>query len=277
MEENKNLYYYPFCRNTGCDGVLKIDINPKEFTLDYECDKNEEHKGQNIYFKTFERFYLKEMNKDKCKRCNCFLENNLKYQCKSCENYFCSSCFIFHKHIKQNVNNLLIISTKCQNHNANVVYYCLACKEYLCSYCLKNKNKHIKHNIEYLYDLMPNKQKIKKMKNRIKEYEDLINDKDIWLKKFNQKILRLKQNLINEKDFIQKLLLNFNQGFMNYSYYSNISYFNKYSKSFNNEYLDEFSKSLTFEDKGEILLKYIIHEKNKVLKISSTEYITIIN
>ena len=52
---------------------------------------------------------------------------------------------------------------------------------------------------------MPNKQKIKKMKNRIKEYEDLINDKDIWLKKFNQKILRLKQNLINEKDFYFKL------------------------------------------------------------------------
>ena len=108
MEEN-NKFYYPCCRIPGCDGVLKIEINRNDFNLNYECDKNEEHNGQNIYFKTFERFYLKEKNKDKCKRCNCFLENNIKYQCNSCENYFCSSCFIFHKHIKQNINTIFHI------------------------------------------------------------------------------------------------------------------------------------------------------------------------
>ena len=129
MEKNENKFYCPICRIPGCGGVLHLKINKNNFSLDYECEKNKEHNGQNIYFKTFERFYLKEMNKYKCKTCNDFLENNLKYKCKSCEQYFCSSCFIFHKHIKKNINNILIISTKCNIHNNNIMYYCLNCKK----------------------------------------------------------------------------------------------------------------------------------------------------
>ena len=266
METNENKFYYPFCRNPGCDGVLKIKINRNNFSLDYECDKNKEHNGKNIYFKTFERFYLKEMIKDKCKRCNSFLENTIKYKCKSCENYYCSSCFIFHKHIKQNINNIKIISTKCNNHNANIMHYCIKCKKYLCNYCLKNKNTHQEHITKNLYNLMPSKQTINKIKNRIKEYDEIMNDIDIWLKEFEQKIKRLKQNLKDEKELFQKLILNFNQSFINYSYFTNFSYLNKYSKCFNNEYLDNFSKSSTFEDKGKLLFEYLIHEKNKLLK-----------
>ncbi len=266
MEVNENKFYCPFCRIPGCDGVLKIKINRNDFSLDYECDKNEEHNGQNIYFKTFERFYLKEMIKDKCKRCNCFLENNLIYQCKLCEKHFCSSCFIFDKHIKQNVNNLLIISTKCKKHNTNIMHYCIKCKEYLCNYCLKNKNIHEEHFTEDLYDLMPSKQKIQTIKNRIREYDDLINDIDIWIKEFNQKIYRLKNNLIDEKELFAKLILNFNQSFINYSYFENFSCLDNYSKSFNNEFLDNFSKSATFKDKCQIIFDYIIHEENKINK-----------
>ena len=266
MDTNENKFYYPFCRNPGCGGVLKIKINRNNFSLDYECDKNKEHNGKNIYFKTFERFYLKEMIKDKCKRCNSFLENTIKYKCKSCENYYCSSCFIFHKHIKQNINNIKIISTKCNNHNANIMHYCIKCKKYLCNYCLKNKNTHQEHITKNLYNLMPSKQTINKIKNRIKEYDEIMNDIDIWLKEFEQKIKRLKQNLKDEKELFQKLILNFNQSFINYSYFTNFSYLNKYSKCFNNEYLDNFSKSSTFEDKGKLLFEYLIHEKNKLLK-----------
>ena len=266
MDTNENKFYYPFCRNPGCGGVLKIKINRNNFSLDYECDKNKEHNGKNIFFKTFERFYLKEMTKDKCKRCNSFLENTLKYKCKSCQNYYCSACFIFHKHIKQNINNILIISTKCNNHNANIMHYCIKCKKYLCNYCLKNKNTHQEHITKNLYNLMPSKQTINKIKNRIKEYDEIMNDIDIWLKEFEQKIKRLKQNLKDEKELFQKLILNFNQSFINYSYFTNFSYLNKYSKCFNNEYLDNFSKSSTFEDKGKLLFEYLIHEKNKLLK-----------
>ena len=164
-------FYCPSCRINNCDGVLKIKINKNNFSLDYECDKNEEHKGKNIYFKTFERFYLKEINIDKCEKCCSVLENYIKYECKSCEKYFCSTCFIFHKHFKQNINNILIKSKKCKIHNANNIHFCKDCKKYLCNYCIKDNIKlHKEHNVENLYDLMPSKNKIEKLKKRIKEY-----------------------------------------------------------------------------------------------------------
>ena len=104
MEKDSNNYYCPVCRIPECGGILQFKINKNNFSLNYECDKNKKHNGQNIYFKTFERFYLKEMNEDICKRCNAILETNLKYKCKSCEQLFCSSCFTFHKHFKKNIN-----------------------------------------------------------------------------------------------------------------------------------------------------------------------------
>ena len=252
------------------------------FILYYKCDKNEEHKGTNLYFKTFERFYLKEINIDKCEKCCSLLENYIKYECKLCEKYFCSTCFIFHKHFKQNINNILIKSKKCKIHIANNIHFCKYCKIYLCNYCIKDKNNmHKEHNIENLYDLMPSKNKIEKLKKRIKEYDDLIQNIDSWIKEFNQKIIRLKQNIIDEKELLQKLILNFNQSFNDYSYFSNFNHLYKYSKNFNNEYLDEFSKTSSFEEKGKILFNYInqlygnlkTEIPNQKVKINSNKYL----
>ena len=130
-------FYLPICRNDNCGGVLKIEINKNNFSLNYKCENNEDHKGTNIYFKTFERFYLKEAKISKCKICNSFLENNISYECKICQEYFCSSCFILHQHFKESLNNILIQSKKCKIHNAINVHYCLNCKKYLCNYCMK--------------------------------------------------------------------------------------------------------------------------------------------
>ena len=144
------------------------------------------------------------------------------------------------------------------------MHYCKICKEYLCNYCIINDNIHGKKNIQNLYELMPSKAQIRKIENRIKEYEDLINDIDIWLNEFNQKILRLKQNIIDEKELINKLILNFYQSFINYAYFENFSYLNYYIKYFNNKYLDKYSKASTFFDKGKILFEYLNNE-DKIL------------
>ena len=267
MEDNSDKYFCPHCRNPECDGVLKIKINKEEFSIDYECDKNKEHKGQNIFFKTFERFYLKEMNKDRCKRCNAIIENNLKYKCKVCDTNFCSSCFIYHKHIKKNIDNILIISTKCGIHKNNYLYYCINCKKYLCNYCLKNKKTHKKHKVKNLYELIPSKQKLKNFEKRLEKYDDLLNKIDAWLKEFNQKIIRLKQNILDEKELLQKLAINFNQSFINYDYIYNFNYIYEYSEKFKSEYLNNFAKSINFETKGKMLFEYLIqdikfHQKN---------------
>ena len=263
MENNENKFYCPVCRIPECGGILKFNINKSNFSLNYKCDKNKEHNGQNIYFKTFERFYLKEMNKDICKRCNIFLENNLKYKCKSCSQLFCSSCFTYHSHIKKNINNILIISSKCEIHNNSIMHYCLHCKKYLCNSCIKNSNHHFKHKIKNLYEKMPSDRRIKEIKRRIKKYDDLICSINSWLYEFNKRIQRLKQNILDEKDLLQKLIFNFNQNFINYSYFDNFNYIYKYSKNFNNECLDNFSKNYTFEEKSKMLFSYLLVKEKK--------------
>ncbi len=44
---------YPFC--TKCEGLLNIRFNDN-FCLDFYCDKNENHKGEKLFFTTFENF-----------------------------------------------------------------------------------------------------------------------------------------------------------------------------------------------------------------------------
>ena len=274
MEKNENIenkFYCPVCRIPECGGILKFKINKNNFSLNYECDKNKDHNGQNIYFKTFERFYLKEMNKDICKKCNCILENNSKYKCKLCSQIFCSSCFTLHNHIKKNINNILMISSKCEIHNNIIMYYCLDCKKYLCISCIKNSNLHIEHKIKNMYEKMPSIRKIKEINVRIKKYDDLLYSINSWMEEFNKRIQRLKQNILDEKDLLQKLIFNFNQNFINYSYFVNFNYIYKYSKNFNNEYLYNFSNKFTFEEKSKILFLYLFIEEKKE-QIPKTEF-----
>ena len=148
------------------------------------------------------------------------------------------------------------MSTKCPVHKSNFAHFCVNCKEYLCNFCLKNEpNMHKSHEIKTMFDLMPSKEQIQKLKNRIKDYDELIMNIDSWLNELTRKVERLKNNLLDEKELFSKLIDNFNQCFDNYSYFSNFHYLNKYSKYFNNEYLDKFSKCFTFWEKTKILLK----------------------
>ena len=70
------------------------------------CDKDKNHQNNNLYFETFERFYLSEQNIQKCYNCFINLENKDKYECKECDKLFCSSCFLSDKHIIGNIKNL---------------------------------------------------------------------------------------------------------------------------------------------------------------------------
>ncbi len=98
---NDPVFYYPCCKDKRCDGILKIKINDN-YSVDFECDKNENHKKKNLFFKTFERFYLKEKKAEKCSICNSNLENSHRYNCGQCKKLFCGSCFVLDEHIKNN-------------------------------------------------------------------------------------------------------------------------------------------------------------------------------
>ena len=169
-QPSPSKFYLPYCGINKCDGLFKIKYINDNFSFDLECDKNSNHQKKNIFFKTFERFYLKE----------------------------------------ENINNFNSII--CPQHSENLIFYCLDCKECLCNTCSNNdKEKHKVHDFKNFIDLIPTSHKINEMKNRLQFYDKLIDSINEWHKLLITKLEDLKQKIINEKQLMEKMLLNFNK------------------------------------------------------------------
>ena len=277
MINHTDTFYYPYCKEKGCDGVLKLEIND-DFSIVFECDKNDKHKKNKIYFKTFERFYLKEKSIDNCSKCNCNVENDI-YKCTKCKSIYCCYCFQFDEHIKQDFANLYIINRKCQKHKRELIYYCFSCKKYLCTYCLK-ENKDINnihnahdHHIICLIDLIPTESDIDKLKNKINQraekYNELINSLEEWEKKIISKIEELKNNLRYEIELMKKLLYNYNKYFLNYTYFKNFEYFKDYFKSINSK---RYNQCYSYDDLENILEKLFNSQKEEKIQPRYEEF-----
>ena len=272
-EKNSNVkYFYPICREVGCNGILKIFINEVNFTINYECEKNKNHKGKGILFKTFETFYLKEKLNKKCILCALNLENNYIFKCKQCEQNYCSSCFYYDQHIKKCINNLQINMNKCNIHQREYTKYCIDCGIKICNYCLSNSsqdNIHKSHKIVSILDFLPSNSKIDSLNVKLQEKKDyienIINSIDIWGKKFLKKLETLKTNLKNEIKLLEKVFYNFDKYSENYTYYINFSQFENDESIINNESLENFYESLYFEDQSKYLMEVICQTK-KIIK-----------
>ena len=283
-------YYYPFCKENNCGGILQIKIN-NNFSIDYECSKNPEHNKKNIYFKTFERFYLKEKQIDKYCKCK---EKEIKYICKECNQIYCSSCMKNDIHIKKGNNNLKKICKYCKKNNKNLAHYCSECEKKFNNLCLmineeeeeevekeeeeeeevkkeeeeeeeeeyKSQNKK-KYSLENILDYVPSKHKIDNIFEKLKNYDELIDIVNNWQKTLIQKIEHLKENILNEKALLNKMILNFDKYFLDYSYYTNINYLYKYT----NEIYSNLINKNTFEKKTKYLMNYLykdLEEKNNI-------------
>ena len=263
-------YYYPSCKEKDCGGILKITINDN-FSLDYECKKNENHKRNKIYFKTFENFYLKENNISICSKCKKNVPSNYVFKCKKCDNIYCNSCYIFDNHIQEKIENLNQVSS-CPLHKMYLTHYCEDCNLNLCIFCLKNDekdNKHQYHNIENILEYMPSLTKINdliiKIKQKEEYYNNLINKINNWKRRIIFKVEELKQNLKDEIDFLKKFVTNFNQYFVNYSYFSNFYYLEEYINDINNEYLEKFNNSYNLKAETNSLIDlFCSNEKDNI-------------
>ena len=264
---DNSKYYLPTCPQKQCNGLLKIKINSYDFTINYKCMKNKSHRGDNIFFKTFERFYLKEREFRKCLKCSATLENECIYKCKKCGENFCTNCFVFHSHFKKNLNNLSQISNKCKIHNKELNNYCIDCQKKICMYCFNSNDSHEKHKIKYILDIMPSMSQINYLKDKIngksKKINDFLEKLDEWKEKLLGKINNLKDSLRNELDLYKKMFINYNQFFADYYYYINFQNFYDDFDSTNNTYIDLFSNSKFFDEQTEILVKFIIQKNRK--------------
>ena len=263
-EKNKSdLYklYLPRCPE--CDGILYIIINPFNFSINYICEKNNNHKKYHIYFKTFERFYLKEKILISCSKCHLNLENSQSFNCGICKKYYCCNCFIDdiqvngHKNlIKNQINN------RCLIHNNDFTEYCFNCKKNICIICARNcqYNNHI---IKYFIDIMPSLQNIEKVKIKYNEKKIYLNSLivkiNLWQKEINKKIEELKQNLQDEISLLDKIY-NFNHDVRNYAYFQNFNVLQNFINIKSNIiifYLN-FIQSLVLRSKLIYYLKYLI-------------------
>ena len=82
-KDTSNIYYCPCC--PSCGSILKLKFTKGNFTIDYECSKNKNHKGGKIFYEAFDRFYLKQKQLNNCIKCNI---KGFTYKCKICENYY---------------------------------------------------------------------------------------------------------------------------------------------------------------------------------------------
>ena len=267
----QSKYYFPICREIGCNGNLRLYINEYNFSIDYKCEKIKSHKGHNIFFKTFERFYLKEKEYERCSKCNLNIENSCIYKCKECEKIYCSLCFLNDYHIKRNFNNLITKSNKCPIHQREFINYCVNCEKKFCIYCLKNNEKGNKeHNVKNILDHMPSLAQINSLKKKIKKkseiFEKIINSINKWQNKLNKKLHKLKENLKNEIKILEKLFLNFNQDYVNHTYYSNFYYFNENIEAINNKYLNNILLSQDFEEETKNIINLLFYNDTKIKK-----------
>ena len=109
--------------------------------------------------------------------------------------------------------------------------------------------------------MMPTTNEINSFKERIKCKSEIFNKLIIsinnWQEKLNKKIDKLKENLKNEITVLEKTFLNYNQNYMNYTYYQNFIKFNKEMNIFNNKYLKEFYENIRFEEQTRSIIEVI--------------------
>ena len=186
-------YYVPTCREFGCDGNLIISIDEYLFQVNCFCEKNNNHKYQ-LYFDTFDKFYLKEKKMEKCSRCFNNINNRDICICNKCNKLYCFGCFRLDKHIKENFDNLNIISHVYKKDDYELTKYCIDCGKKLYPYCLKSylDNNHNGHKIINISQHYPPNELIKelleKLTNKSKYYENLIKSLDEWQIQLNKKI-----------------------------------------------------------------------------------------
>jgi len=277
MSNGKTTIVIPTCQK--CSGFLNIKINHLNFSIEYACENDKLHKDKNIYFKTFERFYLKEHELKQCSNCQIILENSEFFECDICKKKYCCKCYI--KDIQENGHKYKdnnYINNRCPIHFNDLTEYCFNCNKSICIYCMNIEHKN--HKVICFHNYLPSDIDIENLKKRIKEkskfYEQLIQKIDEWNRKVNQKIEELKQNLKDEISLLERIIFNFNNNFRNYTYFKNFEYINNnISNSTNNQYLLEFYNCLSFENQTKKLMTIFEYMgKKSIIKQNKIGYLS---
>ena len=133
------------------------------------------HKINNISLNKFEETqYIDQLNIicDICKQNNKSISyKNMFYKCFTCNKNICPLCQINHdpNHQIINYDEKYYI---CDKHNEYYISYCEECNQNLCTSCDGHKN----HKRIFFSDILPKKEDLIEMKDKLKTYIDLFNN-----------------------------------------------------------------------------------------------------
>ena len=259
IQNSKTFFYFP-CQK--CNGFLSININPNTFLINAKCESDFNHVFNNLYFSTFEQFYMKEKQPYKCSSCNKTFNNNSFYFCKNNDIIFCKYCKSKEEKNNKSCEWKLIEELKCNIHNNNYTKYCELCNKNICSNC--EKEKHNEHKTHRYSSIILSKKNIEytnnKLKEKVKFTNEIIEKLNIWKKETSyndDKIDRLILNLKNELSFLQKMVYNYNNKIKNYFYQKNMKTIFDYINNGININLKEFLNSDNSEKEKELILNII--------------------
>ena len=254
-----------------CKQKAILTLNPKNFTVSYDCQNN--HNQSNINYITFynDKNYVKYQSDIICQQCKIEKLNYNNYLCcNNCHFKLCNNCIIKHKYIYSH-NNYRIVdnsTNKCSKHDVDISHYCKKCKENLCVFCLKkseNKSGHSSHEEDILNfsDLIVDTEVIENNKNKlqkkIEKNKMIIEKLNKWIKEMNSLIKEIINNL-NSEIMINKIIVeNFNWKYLDYINYTN--YKNAIDKiELSNEKLDDFLNSKMFIEQTTTLTNYLFNK-----------------
>ena len=196
------------CPNCNLICSLKLNYQEGEPMIKYECEN--EHLG-NISLKNYLMKYNQfALSKEKCKECNktqMEVKGNMFY-CSKCDKFLCYLCQI--KHSVRNHNMIFIqkYDSICKEHSNSYCFYCIQCKKNLCIYC---QDQHKTHKMITLSNSFYSEEDKIKLKDKMKDIENQINNLDIMKQNIIDLINKLKKVCELEIKFFEILFYSYEQ------------------------------------------------------------------
>lgn len=261
-----NKKYIPKCPK--CSKIVKFKINYETLDISVECIKG--HNIKNLPFETFNNKYIKPSITYICNCSQCFnnLENNTNiYKCQTCNKLYCQNCLDKHKKDTKHDSIIDFIQQNqlCKTHNKKYYYFCENCKINFCNTC---KKLHEGHDIKSFLDVIPNIKEKNSIDSKLKVFNKKIEDTKSIINKYKNEIIkrynRIKDFLSFLVDLNKKLLINFNNIYLDYYNFENYKYLLNSLDNNNSSDSTKYLNYLTVKD-GKIDNKNFKH-KDKIIK-----------
>jgi len=211
-----------------CSEITGFRIDFEKFMVSVECKNG--HNKKNIPYEDFEAKYIKpsQIYWCNCNKCFKLINNeNINYQCKTCNKLFCPNCISHHK---KETNHKSVIKfyqdyQLCQKHNKKYSFFCEVCKINLCDKC---NNAHKNHSTKSIIDIIPNKEKENSIKTNYEEFNKKIDEVVSIILDYRNEIdkryLKIKGFLTFIQNINENLLNNFNYNCYDYYNFDNFNY-----------------------------------------------------